>query len=272
MKFNTLKERMEYMRSLTDYKLIPNTYVMCMLDGRSFSKLIKNKFEKPFDENFIYMMNETAKYLCENVGGCKFAFTQSDEISLLIGDFDTPTTDSFFGYRICKLQSILASIATSKFNQLYIDYLTKNSASVDEIRSIIKNAKLAEFDCKVWNLTNENDVYSWFLYRQIDCIRNSKQQAAQTFLTHKELAGKNVDEQISLLKEKFGKDWNDYKDGEKFGRFIFKEEKMVESKNKNALYAMRHKWEIHNAFLLTEENAREKLINIIKYYNYGVLC
>ena len=99
MKFDTLKQKCEFYRSLTDYKLMPNSYVLAMVDGHCFSKLIKNKFDKPFDDMFIKMMNETAKYLCENIQGAKFAYTQSDEISILITDFDTPMTDSFFGFR-----------------------------------------------------------------------------------------------------------------------------------------------------------------------------
>ena len=73
MYFKTLKEKCEYYRSLTDYKLVPNNYVLAMVDGHCFSKVIKNKFEKPFDDTFINMMNETAKYLCENIQGAKFA-------------------------------------------------------------------------------------------------------------------------------------------------------------------------------------------------------
>ena len=101
MNFKDLKEKCEYFRSLTDYRLVPNSYVIAFLDGRSFSKLIKNKYKKPFDEQFMTMMNETAKYLVQNIQGAKFAYVQSDEISILITDFDTPTTDALFGYRIC---------------------------------------------------------------------------------------------------------------------------------------------------------------------------
>ena len=67
MRFNSLEDRMLYFRGLTNYKLMPKSYVMVMLDGRSFSTMIKNKFEKPFDNNFINMMNETAKYVCSKV-------------------------------------------------------------------------------------------------------------------------------------------------------------------------------------------------------------
>ena len=82
--------------------------------------MIKNKYNKPFDETFIDMMNETAKYLLQNVQGAKFAYVQSDEISILVTDFDTPMTDSPFGYRLCKIQSICAAMAASKFNQLVL--------------------------------------------------------------------------------------------------------------------------------------------------------
>ena len=46
MKFKNLEDRMLYRRSLTDYKLIPNDYVLIMLDGRSFSSTIKRYFKK----------------------------------------------------------------------------------------------------------------------------------------------------------------------------------------------------------------------------------
>ena len=95
MKFDTLKDRMEYFRSLTDYRLMPNSYVVVMVDGRGFSKSVKKLFEKPFDDKFISMMNDTAKYICEHVQGVKTAFVQSDEISFILTDFDTPETDSF---------------------------------------------------------------------------------------------------------------------------------------------------------------------------------
>lgn len=125
MKFNTLKERMEYYRDIVDYKLTPNSYVLAMVDGRAFSNLVKNTFQLPFDDSFINIMNETAAYVCKNIQGCKMAYTQSDEISFIITDFDTPETDAFFGFRLCKLQSIIASLSTSKFNQLFNNGILK---------------------------------------------------------------------------------------------------------------------------------------------------
>lgn len=274
MQFKNLEDKCLYYRGLTDYKLLPGSYVIVMLDGRSFSKLIKNKFNKPFDDNFIGMMNETAKYVCENVQGCKLAYVQSDEISLMLTDFDTPTTDAFFGYRLCKMQSIIASLATAKFNQLMLSHnLEKHSYDtlledgVDTLYSVkdaikaVDNATLYQFDCKCWNVPNINDVFAWFLYRQIDCVRNSKQQTAQTYLPHKMLLNLDTDAQLRLLIEEKGIDWNCYPMGHKYGRFIWKEKVLMSNIDTGELYH-RYKWLVQPAFPLMDENGRDKFFKL----------
>lgn len=223
MRFDTLKQKCEFYRSLTDYKLMPNSYVLAMVDGHCFSKLIKNKFDKPFDDMFIKMMNETAKYLCENIQGAKFAYTQSDEISILITDFDTPMTDSYFSFRLCKMQSLIAAMATAKFNQMYAK-LANDYKGFGLKKFDMKEYPTCTFDCKVWTVPNANDAYAWFLYRQTDCIKNSKAQTAQTFIPHDTLKHLNADEMINLCKETKGIDWYDYPNDRKYGRVIKKVE------------------------------------------------
>jgi len=256
MKFNSLKEKCEYYRSLTDYKLTPNNYVIVMLDGHCFSKMIKNKFEKPFDDTFIFAMNETAKYLVENIQGAKFAYTQSDEISILITDFDTPNTDSCFGYRLCKMQSIFASMAAAKFNQIMFARVVGSKYVWENDVNEVLCSPLYSFDCKVWTVPNANDAYAWFLYRQNDCVRNSKQQAAQTFIPHKDLMGKDTDTQIAMLKEKEGIDWNtDYTNGKKYGRLIYRELRhMSKEINGKMVEFDRNEWEAHDSEPFSSEN------------------
>lgn len=262
MKFDTLEDRMNYYRSMTDYKLIPGSYVLVMLDGRGFSKKIKKQFNKPFDEDFIEIMNQTAQYLCKNIEGCKFAYVQSDEISLIITDFDTPTTDAWFGYRLSKILSIAASIATSKFNQLMISReLRLGDYIADSPEDAVINMKLYEFDCKAWNVPTENDVFAWFLHRQLDCIRNSKQQAAQTYLPKKSLLNLTTDQQCDLLKETCGISWSEYKEGEKYGRFIWKtQEKRIHPDTGEEYY--RSTWQVNNAWPLYEESGQAKWRNL----------
>lgn len=257
MNFDNLKDKCNYYRDLTDYRLLPNSNVIAMVDGRAFSKLIKKRFKLPFDDDFIYMMNETARYVCENVQGCKAAYVQSDEISFLITDYDTPESDAFFGYRLCKMQSIIASLATGKFNQLFAMYLLKNSPSTGA-DTVIENMKLAEFDCKVWVVPSANDAYAWFLNRQLDCIRNSKQQAAQTYLPHKQLIGLDTDAQLAKLKDEKGIDWNtEYSDGKKYGRFITQRITMKSKVvNGETIEFERKVWAINDAFELNKEGSK----------------
>lgn len=271
MQFKNLEDKCLYYRSLSDYKLLPNSYVLVMIDGRSFSHMVKNRFEKPFDDDFINMMNETAKEVCKQIQGCKLAYVQSDEISFLLTDFDTPTTDAFFGNRLCKLQSIIAAIATAKFNQLMLVYNMKKDASsiynVHDAVEYIEKTPLYQFDCKAWNVPTQNDALAWFLYRQNDCIKNSKQQAAQTYLSHKELMNKHTDEQIEYLKIMKGIDWHDYDLGKKYGRFIWKEARQHTSDfGKGPVEYIRHEWIVHTLEEpLTDKKIREDFLkeNII---------
>lgn len=262
MIFKSLKEKYNYYRGLTDYRLLPNGYIMVMLDGRSFSKKIKNNFKRPFDETFINLMNETAKYVCEKVSGCKLAYIQSDEINLVL--YDDFEKDPFFGNRLCKLQSIIASIATSKFNQLaFIELLKDNNCHKDDVINMITNSSLYEFDCKVWNVPNVNDAFAGILYRQNDCVRNSKEAVAQNYFSHKTLHGKKTEEQIELVKEYFGVNWyDDFTRGEQYGRVVIRHKIKYSSLGENLSTYERDEWNILEALPFNVEKNR---VEIVKY-------
>ena len=278
MNFKSLEQKCLHYRSLTDYSILPNSNVIAMVDGRSFSKLVKKRFALPFDEDFVQMMNETAKYVCSKIQGCKIAYVQSDEISFLITDYDTPDTDSFFGYRLCKMESIIASLATAKFNQVFINYLiekeiaTRNDlpneidgrSDIVVVRDVLREMNLAQFDCKVWPVPSSNDAFAWFLYRQIDCIRNSKQQAAQTFLPHDVLKKHTTDVQIEMLKDQKGVDWHEYPDKYKFGRFVHQTTQHMSKEIKGEVHEFdRNVWVAMPGFQLTEEGGKERFYDLV---------
>lgn len=259
--FNSLKEKCEYYRSKTDTRLEKGLYTMVMLDGRSFSKLIKNKYELPFSDKFINIMNGTASYLCKKVQGCKMAFVQSDEISLVLTDFDSEKEkDVFFGGRIEKLLSIIPGLAAGYFNKATILENIDDKVSLCSTSDILKMIKAEEpvqFDAKIWQLDNLNDCIAWFLYRQLDCTRNSKQQHSRHYLSHKQVRGKTTDEQLELVKELNGIDWNtQYDDGKKFGRFIWKENVEVSPG------VIRPTYSVHAGFELRKKEERDKFISL----------
>ena len=274
----TLKDKCREYQKRRDYHVDADKFIIAHIDGRSFSKMIKNKFNKPFDSSFINMMNETASYLCAMVQGVHLAYVQSDEISLLIKK-NTAESDVFFGGRLCKMQSIIASLATAKFNQLYmINYFKKHEDknpfyeerhyTTSECVDTIANFPLCQFDCKVWDVDTANDAMAWFLFRNIDCIRNSKQQTAQAYLPHNALLGLESDTQIKKLLDEKGVDWNSFSGGEKWGRLIYreKEEKPHTFINKNGETVtetyVRNAWKPHDGIDLTVAENRKKLADI----------
>ena len=260
MIFKNIEEEALYYRSLTDYKLLPNSYVICMLDGRSFSSFTKKHFAKPFDVDFHSMMNETAKYLCENISGCVLAYVQSDEITLVLKD--TQEQDTMFRYRLCKMLSVFASLATAKFNQLMMMYRMKQGMGINP-GDVIEKSPLCQFDCKCWNVPNEQKVLQWLIYRQNDCVRNSKQQFAQTYLPHKELVGLKTDQQVDKVLNLKGMDWNQCTNGEKYGRYFYKDSIIIQTQNGDI---ERSKFKlIDGNFLTVDKDFANKIMNIITF-------
>ena len=85
MNFDELDKKMRIYEQSLDQVLVPDMYMVARLDGRSFTKLTKEvcKFEAPFDKHFRDMMVNTTKALMNCGFRIVYAFTESDEISLL---------------------------------------------------------------------------------------------------------------------------------------------------------------------------------------------
>jgi tRNA(His) guanylyltransferase len=180
------------------------------------------------------VMDQTAISLCKQIQGAKMAFVQSDEISIIMTDFDDIKTDAWFDGNIQKIVSVSASIATVAFNNgMYLD--EDILASMD---------KVAYFDSRVFTIPELGEVINYLIWRQQDATRNSIQMGAQSMYNQKELHGKNTDEQQEMMFQK-GTNWNDYPTGFKRGRVIIKEEYTVESTNpkaKDGGIAIRTRW------------------------------
>jgi len=202
MIFKTLKDRTNYYRDLFDYKITPNSWYIIMLDGHSFSKSIKKRYKRPFDDVFVSAMDETALHLCKKLQNIKYAFIQSDEINLFCKDESASGLD--FNGRLCKLQSICAGIATAKFNHILWELGDKNEY---------------EFDCKVWSVPNEDEANAWLRYRMNDCVRNAVNSVGEHVLGHKAIKGKKRNEVIEMLNDK-GYYYNLLPAGIRFGRII----------------------------------------------------
>jgi tRNA(His) 5'-end guanylyltransferase len=111
-------------RMKTFYEEVPKTRltrrtpVAIRIDGKAFHTFTRG-FDKPFDEVLGNAMVATMKYLCENIQGCVFGYTQSDEITLILIDYQKLTSSAWFDYEVQKMCSIAASMATMEFNRQF---------------------------------------------------------------------------------------------------------------------------------------------------------
>jgi tRNA(His) guanylyltransferase len=203
----------------TRYFLPRRTYTIIRLDGKAFHTFTRG-MRRPYDVGLIDMMNATTLTLCKEIQGVQLAYTQSDEISLLLTDFDKITTDAWFDGNIQKMVSVAASIATAKFNQLFLK--SKIGPNLKEMEEFIFNSTpLAFFDARIFTIPDPIEVENYFIWRQKDAVRNSIAMTAQSLYSHSELNGKSSSEQQEMIHAK-GKNWNDMIDGFKRGRTFYK--------------------------------------------------
>lgn len=181
--------------------LTRRTPVIMRLDGKTFHTLTRS-CEKPFDSHLKSSMVQTAFFLCSTIQGAKCAYQQSDEISILITDFDKLDTDAWFDYNIQKMTSISAAFASVKFTELF--------------------GKVGYFDSRVFNIPIE-EVCNYFIWRQMDWQRNSIQMLARAHYSHRELNNKNTSDIHEMLHEK-DLNWAKLDSHDKDGVYIYKDE------------------------------------------------
>lgn len=171
----SLGNRMKSYEQVPAQKLVRRMPVLMRLDGKAFHTFTRG-LEKPYSMSLREAMVDTARELVSGIQGAVFAYIQSDEISILIKDWTTLSTDSWYDNKVQKMVSVSASIATAAFNDCF-QHPSKSS--------------LALFDSRVWNLPKE-EVANYFIWRQQDATRNSINMLGQDNFSHKSLQGKNV--------------------------------------------------------------------------------
>lgn len=254
-------------RMKSHYENIPKTRltrrepVIIRIDGKAFHTFTRG-FQRPFDNILIESMQETMKYLCENIQGCKLGYCQSDEISLLITDYETINTAAWFDYQVQKMCSIAASMATLAFNRAFSKVFYKwgnenlpdwdmggTNKPVDE--KLIKlcntyesaSEKGAMFDARCFSIPKE-EVCNYFLWRQNDCVRNSIQMVGQANFSHKELQNKSCDKIQDMLMLEKNINWNDFSTVKKRGSCCTKTGKHTVVNMQSGEQVERLVWEI----------------------------
>jgi tRNA(His) 5'-end guanylyltransferase len=210
MKNDSLGDRMKTYESVPQNYLMRRTPVIIRADGCHFHSFTRG-LKKPFDSILQRSMQDTMKYLCENIMGCVLGYTQSDEITLVLCDYKKLDTQAWFDNRVSKLDSVSAALATLAFNKAFNKYYINDIFSDDEKYINLLKKKIeqgAYFDSRAFNLQID-EVCNCLIWRQQDAERNSIQSLAQSLFSQKEMYGISCKKlQDKMFSEK-GVNWND---------------------------------------------------------------
>lgn len=207
MKFDDLDARLRVFETAGDTCVLPGVFMVARIDGRSFTRLTKDvhRFKAPYDERFRDCMVATAEHLMDCGFRIIYAYTQSDEISLVFH-----MDDNTFGRKLRKLNSVLAGEASAKFSLMLGD--------------------LASFDCRISQLPRESDLIDYLRWRNEDAHRNAlnahcywalREEGATVDEATNSLNGLSVAMKNELLFTKRGLNFNDLPNWQKRGIGIY---------------------------------------------------
>lgn len=228
----SLGDRMKDYENRTGSYLLPRTPFVIRVDGCNFKRYTAN-LARPYDDDLIYDMNQTAMIVASKIQGCKLAFVQSDEISFIVYQ-PSHKEELYYDYKVQKIVSVVSSLTSTTFNNL---------------RSTIGEDTSAVFDARCFSLPTIDECINYLIWRQRDGKRNSISAAAMALFSHKELHMKSSQDKIDMMREK-GYDW--YRDidfRKQSGGIITRVEKKVEIADEHLKYAKddeltanRHHW------------------------------
>lgn len=186
---SSIGNRFKNYEAITNFSLIKRIPVIIRLDGKAFHTFVRRKYgKKTYSKHFNNIMWQIAKYVQSEIQGCKLAYVQSDEMSFLLTDYENLETQGWYDYRLNKILSIAAGLASAMGTYLF--------------------GECVVFDARAFNLSKE-EVCNYFIWRQQDATRNSILMLGQENFSHKQLQNQNCSQIQDMLMLEKNINWND---------------------------------------------------------------
>ena len=228
-----LHDRMtQYYESVTHSRTLTRRMPVIIRCDMECGKAFTNKLKKPWDDVFSEAMQRTVCDMAEKIQGCVLGYTASDEISLLLLDYQELNTDAWFSYNIDKLVSSAASMATIFFFKNFVKevlaYKKTLPDRMDGCDECYYNTLLDKiqgnpiFDARAFNIPKE-EVANYFLDRQRYTEKNSISMLARYYFSHKEIEGKNGSQMKDMLVKECNVNWDNCPVVYKYGVFCKKD-------------------------------------------------
>lgn len=269
MDTSDLGKRMKQYEDVNNIKLIDKLPLVIRMDGVGFHSFTRG-MKRPFDDILNRSMQWTMKKLCEEIPSCVLGYTQSDEITLVLVDYDNPVSQPWRGYVKRKIESITAAMATRDFNNCLADVtiqeFTKAILGTDDGETLKKNFEVylkragnAIFDSRAFNLPIF-EVENNLIWRQLDCVRNSVQSVGRANFSHKTLQNKSCKQIREMLLTEKGIEWENFPTYLKRGSCCIKESVEIDTDKGKVT---RGKWKIDNEipiFTQDREYIRKRIL------------
>ena len=195
-----------------------NSPAIIMIEGEDYREFV-SKFQKPFDPLFTDTMQQTLKYMCENIPCCIFGYTKEFEVTILLLPPKDISEKTWFGRDVQKITSMAASMATVKFNKYFektaksyvmagnnFDETRKLSAMQGYVNAIDKGAF---FTAKCFNIAL-NDIPEYIYKQQKESIHTGVQLMGRTYFSEEELRGKTQADIQFMVFDKAGINFDSY--------------------------------------------------------------
>lgn len=209
-------------------------FLVMRMDGKGFSKFTSS-MQKPFDIRFSRAMITATRNITQTDAPVMFAYTQSDEISLIF-NHTSENGQVWFGGQVQKLVSTTAAMATAFFNA--------------EMAREFGPDKIGFFDSRVALASaSEEEVGRYLQWRKDDAVKNSISMLAHHEFGTSRLKGVSTRGRLQMLVDA-GRSWDNNTPTEaKAGTLIYpinREEKVTYTRRDTgeeySAMAMRTHW------------------------------
>lgn len=259
-----VEEKYKRMKSLESvHKIMGQRPIFVRLDGCNFSSFTKT-FCKPFDVN-IHKALVMASTDVMGVYNPKTAYICSDEVTFIFQekramDKEQLPFQILHGGRIQKITSIFASMLSVRFFH-HLHKLLINDNQQQKAIDLIND--IPHFDARVVQLPNDEEAYINIEWRQMDCIRNSKNLLARTYYSHTQTQKQSANKLMEGLQREKGIAWADFPSEYKYGTFIKRQKYLKEGldpRNNQSKQTVRIRHEAKSFCLRDDQETRKLLL------------
>lgn len=165
--------------------LSKRTYTIVRIKATNFKHCGINK---PYNDDELSNMNKTAIQLLKNITDAKLAYTCSNEISLILTDFDEVNDKLYCDGDIQKMVSQITSMTTAIYNK---------------IRQSQSDSEFVLFNTKVFQIHSGFEIENYLLNRQRNSVRNGTIYIGKSLFGHDNIQNLNTQELRNKLEEKY---------------------------------------------------------------------